>query len=66
MSKLPLGADKTHDISKGVFSVFSNDKSKNYDTISSVWEFAKNLEQPQVCRLIRLEVTLFQSEDGKR
>ena len=66
MPKLPLGADKTHDASKGVFSVFSNGKSKNYDTIWSGWEFAKNLEQPQVCRLIRLEVTVFQSEDGKR
>ncbi len=47
------------DASKGVFSVFSNDKNKNYDTVRSVWEFAKNQEQPQVCSLIRLEVTLF-------
>ena len=38
---LPLGADKMHDASKGVFSVFSNDKNKNYDTIRSAWEFAK-------------------------
>ena len=57
--ELPLGADKMHDASKGVFSVFSNDKNKNYDTIRSAWEFAKNQEQPQVCRSIRLGVTLF-------
>ena len=56
--ELPLGADKTHDASKGVFSVFSNDKNKNYDTIGSAWEFSKNQEQPQVSRLIRLEATL--------
>ena len=56
---LPLGADKTLDASKGVFSVFSNDKNKNYDTIRSAWEFSKNPEQPQVCRSIRLGVTLF-------
>ena len=55
---LPLGADKTHSGSKGVFSVFSNDKNKNYDTLRSAWEFAKNQEQPQVSRLIRLEATL--------
>ena len=58
-NNVPLGADKMHDASKGVFSVFSNDKNKNYDTIQSAWEFAKNQEQPQVCRSIRLGVTLF-------
>ena len=56
--KVPLGADKMHDALKGVFSVFSNDKNKNYDTIQSAWEFSKNQEQPQVCRSIRLGVTL--------
>ena len=56
--KVPLGADKTHSGSKGGFSVVSNDKNKNYDTIRSAWEFAKNQEQPQVSRLIRLEATL--------
>ena len=64
--QLPLGADKTHSTLKRVFSFFSNDKSKNYDTVQSAWEFAKNQEQPQVCRLIRLEVTLILSENGKR
>ena len=56
--KVPLGADKTHSRSKGVFSVFPNDKNKTYDTIRSAWEFAKNQEQPQVSRCIRLEATL--------
>ena len=28
--EIPLGADKKHDASKEVFSVFSNDKYKNY------------------------------------
>ena len=55
----PLGADKTHSSSKGVFSVFSNDKNKNYDTIRSVWEFSKNQDQPEVCSSICLEITLF-------
>ena len=50
----------------GIFSVFSNDKNKNYDTIWSAWEFAKNREQPEVYGLIRLEVMLLQSKDIKR
>ena len=52
--------------SNGIFSVFSNDKNKNYDTIWSTWEFAKNREQPELCSSIRLEVRLFQSKDVKR
>ena len=52
--------------SNGVFSVFSNDKNKNYDTIWSACEFARNREQPEVCSLIRLEVTLILSKDDKR
>ena len=52
------GADKTHNASKRVFSVFSKDENKKYDTIRSAWEFSKNQEQPQVSRLIRLEATL--------
>ena len=63
---LPLGADKTRHASNGVFSVVSNDKNKNYDTIQSAWEFSWNREQPEVCSFIRLEVMLFQSEDIKR
>ncbi len=39
---------------------------KNYDTIRRAWEFAINWEQPKVCSLIRLEIMLFQSEDGKK
>ena len=54
------------DASKGVFSVFSNDKIKNHDTVQSAWEFARSQEQPEVSSLIRLVVVLFQSEDGKR
>ena len=50
----------------GIFSVFSNDKTKNYNTIWSAWEFSKNREQPEVYGLIRLEVMLFQSKDNKR
>ena len=46
----------------GIFSVFSNDKNKNYDTIWSAWEFAKNREQPEVYGLISLEVMLFQNK----
>ena len=61
-----LGADKTRHASNGVFSVVSNDKNKNYDTIQSAWEFSWNREQPEVCSFIRLEVMLFQSEDNKR
>ena len=52
--------------SNRVFSVFLNDKNKNYDTIRSAWEFATNWDQPEVCSFIRLEVTLLQSEDDKR
>ena len=52
--------------SNGIFSVFSNDKYKKYNTIWSAWEFSKNREQPEVCSSIRLEVTPFQSKDNKR
>ena len=52
--------------SNAVFSVFSNDKNKNYNTIWSAWEFSKNWEQQEVCSLICLEVMLFQSKDNKR
>ena len=31
------------------FSVFSNDKNENYDTIQSAREFARNREQLEVC-----------------
>ena len=34
--------------------------------IMTPFEFAINLEQPENCSLIRLEVMLFQSEDGKK
>ena len=40
IADLPLGADKTRHASNGVFSVVSNDKNKNYDTIQSAWEFS--------------------------
>ena len=55
---IPLGADKMGHISNWVFSVFLNDKNKNYDTVRSAWEFATNRDQPEVCSFIRLEVTL--------
>ena len=54
---IPLGADKMG-VSNRVFSVFLNDKNKNYDTVRSAWEFATNRDQPEVCSFIRLEVTL--------
>ena len=56
---IPLGADKMHDALEGVFPVFSNDKNKNYDTIRSAWEFARNQEQPEFGSSIRLGVILF-------
>ena len=60
---LPLSADKMGQME---FSVFWNDEIKDYDTIRSAWEFARNQEQLEVFSSIRLEVMLFQSEDGKK
>ena len=60
------GRIKIARFSNGIFSVFSNDKYKKYNTIWSAWEFSKNREQPEVCSSIRLEVMLFQSKDNKR
>ena len=42
VAEVPLGADKMgHDLN-GFFSVYSNNKNKNYDTVQSAWEFATN------------------------
>ena len=58
LPNVPLGADKTHDASDGIFTNLSNDKYNKYSTVGNVFEFASNRQQPQVCSFIRLEVML--------